>query len=606
MNLIEYIKSVLNRVIKGKNNEKVKRYTNKKSLSTVQGKRIEEYSEGINHAIEDVFDKYSAQIAPSFTEYIRRTGDVTMMLPTTRITSAETTNRLVHMKNVEDLATKIAEAKKLRVGLTKIIAGNHDLGHTPLGHESERWISDILEDLGIGYFRHNALGPERLINRYNIYDDIMKRIIKYYPELEKNEAEKKRIKRSLWLIFDGINSHNGEKTETEFIPNKHKTERDFREEVFKCFVIKDYDKTIVPATVEGCLIRLCDKISYIPYDMVDGIREGFIDEIDDEYISVLYKFGISRKEVDRCNTLKDYRLIIDKIQDALVEDVINNSSDSAIRMSLDTSKALHELRNINNRRILAHKLLKEDNEIYPVALKSLMERCSEIVERSGILQELEYSELSDKTTKELMIEYKGTPDEKFASYLTGMTRNEYDFIAKVVEQTEATSAREELEIAKKFVMENPNEGEYQGRPGFENKNARINSFIRYYREQYDSLEDKEKFNINVTEHDIRHASEYEETSLMPFDKKMSMLIAAKFISTLSDHELIRILQKTRTITSEQAQSLSRKYRDMGMDMIKEEEQMQPGFAELQKRQAEETKRIGIEAETKSMEKEEER
>lgn len=140
-------------------------------------------------------------------------------------------------------------------------------GHTFLGHSGEWWLSNVKEDYEMGYHSHNALGPQELIYRDQIYDEIVERIKTINPEIKPKELT--RIRRSLWLIFDGINSHNGEKTEIEFKPDSSKTEKDFEKELMTCFTNKGYDKGIVPATMEGCLFRICDKISYIPSDMVD-------------------------------------------------------------------------------------------------------------------------------------------------------------------------------------------------------------------------------------------------------------------------------------------------------------------------------------------------
>lgn len=54
-----------------------------------------------------------------------------------------------------------------------------------------------------------------------------------------------------------------------------------------CHCIEGYDRKLVPATPEAALMRLCDKISYIPYDMIDGLREGMIDRLDEEYMDIL-------------------------------------------------------------------------------------------------------------------------------------------------------------------------------------------------------------------------------------------------------------------------------------------------------------------------------
>lgn len=242
---------------------------NSQFLSVVQKKRLELYSE----KILKVLDKYADEIESVVDSYNGKSTEKTMMIKGLRKSSQDTTDRKKHMENVEGIAVEIAKLVGLNVGVTRIIARNHDIGHTFLGHSGEWWLSNVKEEYGMGYYTHNALGPQELIYHRKIYDKIIDRIHEFYPQIK--EKELSRIKRSLWLIFDGINSHNGEKTETEFIPNTSKNEAVFMEELMSCFTTNKFDKTIMPATIEGCLIRLCDKISYIPYDMVDRNTRGY-------------------------------------------------------------------------------------------------------------------------------------------------------------------------------------------------------------------------------------------------------------------------------------------------------------------------------------------
>ncbi len=248
--------------------------------STIQRARLENYAPMLLNVIEDLknLEQYTEEIESAIAPYNRKSTENTMMVKGLRKSSYRTTNRMTHQDNVAGIATQIAKKLGLNEGITRIMAEFHDIGHTFEGHSGEDWFSRIKEDYGKGYYYHNALGPQKLIYRDNIYDEILDRIQEFNPEIK--EKELRRIKRSLWLVFDGINSHNGEKTESEFIPNKQKTEKDFEDEVFYCFTQKGFDKTIMPTTMEGCLIRLCDKISYIPYDMADGLREGMIDKLD--------------------------------------------------------------------------------------------------------------------------------------------------------------------------------------------------------------------------------------------------------------------------------------------------------------------------------------
>lgn len=247
----------------GYRNESGRRFDNKVSVSKIQVKRLDNYYE----ELLAVLDQYANEIDSCILAYNRKAREETMMIRTIRSSSQDTINRKSHMENVEGIATEIAKILGLYEGVVRVMARNHDVGHTFFGHSGEWWLSDVKDNFGMGYYCHNALGPQQLIYYNNIYNEIIERIQAFYPEI--TEGELKRIKRSLWLIFDGINSHNGEKTETEFIPNTEKDEKMFLKELENCFTTKNFDKTIMPATLEGCLIRLCDKISYIPTDMVD-------------------------------------------------------------------------------------------------------------------------------------------------------------------------------------------------------------------------------------------------------------------------------------------------------------------------------------------------
>ena len=140
-------------------------------------------------------------------------------------------------------------------------------GHTFFGHGGEWYLSDAKEDCGIGVYTHSTLGPKELIYRYGIYYEIIERISAFNPEI--TDKELSRIRSSLWVIFDGISSHNGELSDSEIRPNFEKTEAEFEEEILRSHTEKGFDRKLMPATIEGSLIRMCDKMAYIPFDMVD-------------------------------------------------------------------------------------------------------------------------------------------------------------------------------------------------------------------------------------------------------------------------------------------------------------------------------------------------
>jgi len=83
-------------------------------------------------------------------------------------------------------------------------------------------------------------------------------------------------------------SHNGEIHETRLKPDRNKTFEILDEEIEKLYNING-NYQIKPFTLEGCLVRFVDTISYIGRDIEDAIILGFIrrDEIPDEIRSVL-------------------------------------------------------------------------------------------------------------------------------------------------------------------------------------------------------------------------------------------------------------------------------------------------------------------------------
>lgn len=556
-------------------------YINNRSKSAVQAKRLDNYSD----LLLDILEDYAEEIDSSIVPYNKKSVEETMMIKGLRKSSQETTNRKTHMENVEGIAVEIAKKLGLHIGTTRIIARNHDIGHTFLGHSGEWWLSNVKEDYGMGYYTHNALGPAELIYRQRIKEQILERIKEYNPNIK--ESELSRIAKSLWLIFDGINSHNGEKTESEFIPDKGKNEGKFLEELQGCFVKKGYDKTIMPATIEGCLIRLCDKISYVPYDMVDGLREGIIDEIDEEYAKVLTSLGISEEEIERCNIKRNYEPIARKLQIIFTKDVIQNSSKGKIKMSNGISKAMHELRNINNKRIVKYAVLQEDEATYPEAIRTLMKRFSSILLSSNNLQTL-YSADSDlEISKRLLQQYKGTPDEEFVRYVSEITPGEYEFTLDYITKATRQAIEDEQDQARQAVLSGK---DFLPSNQFKKKGARIQRYIKYYKAK--GITDDYSEEDKARDIDEEYARQMQPDAEYPnLKEKMALEFAARYLSTLNDFEFFNLLKSTNIITEEQARSLTRSYKGIGQEGLRKEVFVQEEFSEIMKSQEEETGKI---------------
>lgn len=175
--------------------------------------------------------------------------------------------RQTHTLEVSQTARTVARALKLNEDLVEAIALGHDLGHTPFGHAGEAALNAIHP----GGFRH-AEQSVRVV--------------------EVLEKEGKGLNLT-WEVRDGILNHRTAGS---------------------------------PSTLEGQVVRLCDKISYIHHDMDDSIRAGLLSE-DDIPITLRVVLGDTCRE--RLNTL-----IHDMVENSLGKDSIRQSPEMAEAMKL--------------------------------------------------------------------------------------------------------------------------------------------------------------------------------------------------------------------------------------------------------------------------------
>lgn len=137
--------------------------------------------------------------------------------------------RLTHTLEVSQIARTISRALNLNEDLTEAIALGHDLGHTPFGHTGERVIAKLLH----GGFKH--------------YEQSLRVVEK----LENNGSGLNLTD----LVRDGIRKHS--KGKGSIIPK---------------------DKTRLPVTLEGQVVRISDIIAYVNHDIDDALRAKMITE----------------------------------------------------------------------------------------------------------------------------------------------------------------------------------------------------------------------------------------------------------------------------------------------------------------------------------------
>lgn len=252
------------------------------------------------------------------------------------------THRVLHVQFVSKIARVIGRCLRLNEDLIEAIALGHDLGHTPYGHDGERFLNELCVEAGIGYFCHNAQS------------------VRFLMELERGGQGL-----NLTLqVLDGILAHNGEILNERLVPMTGKTAEQFLHEYESCFWVEDYSKNIYPMTLEGCLVRVCDIIAYIGRDIEDAITVGLISRTDLPR-SIVRVLGDSN----------------DRIINTLALDVIKQSyGQNYIGFSKDIYRALQDLKAFNYEQIYFHPLVKSQDRKIQGLFQSLFRRYVQDIE----------------------------------------------------------------------------------------------------------------------------------------------------------------------------------------------------------------------------------
>jgi len=229
------------------------------------------------------------------------------------------THRVLHVQLVSKIGRTIGRLLRLNEDLIEAIALGHDIGHTPFGHDGEKILSDICEIHGIGKFLHNIQSVRFL-----------------------QEIERKGKGWNLSLqVLDGILSHDGELHSQALEPKKDKSFHVLDDEMRRKGADPSLD--LWPMTMEGCVVRMADTISYIGRDIEDAIRLGLITRGDIP--------EVCRSVLGETNGTIVY---------SLVEDLIGNSLEKPyVCFSDRVGNALKILKEFNRERIYKNRKVKE-------------------------------------------------------------------------------------------------------------------------------------------------------------------------------------------------------------------------------------------------------
>jgi dGTPase len=164
--------------------------------------------------------------------------------------------RLTHTLEAAGIARTVARALGLNEDLTEAIGLGHDLGHPPFGHIGEEALDQALRERGGGEFRHNVHS------------------LRVVEVLERDGRGLNLTEQ----VRNGILNHTG---------------------------------PVKPATLEGRIVKLVDRVAYINHDIDDALRAGILEQSD-----------LPRAEIELLGPTGSKRI------DTLVTDIVERSSET--------------------------------------------------------------------------------------------------------------------------------------------------------------------------------------------------------------------------------------------------------------------------------------
>jgi dGTPase len=214
--------------------------------------------------------------------------------------------RLTHTLETAGISRTVARALRLNEDLTEAIALGHDLGHAPFGHTGEEALDTALVERFGRRFRHNEQS------------------LRVVEVLERDG-------RGLNLTAetrDGILRHTGDEE---------------------------------PATLEGRIVRLVDRVAYINHDIDDALRAGLLrpEDLPQEEIALLGSRGSRRI-------------------DTLVHDIVETSAEAGdIVQSDEVGQAMLSLRSFMFERVYLGPEAEQQRRLALATVRRIFDRLVE-------------------------------------------------------------------------------------------------------------------------------------------------------------------------------------------------------------------------------------
>jgi dGTPase len=320
----EVLKDIKRRLLAGERD----RFSPYATLSTQAVRRREEPEISEGHRENFPIDSDRILHSLAYSRYIDKT-QVFYLIKNDHIT-----HRVLHVQLVSKIGRTIGRLLRLNEDLIEAIALGHDIGHTPFGHDGERLLSDLSRKYGLNNFLHNVQG------------------VRFLEVIEKKGAG---CNLSL-QVLDGILSHNGEVHNHALRPDTGKDFIRFEEDIKK--LVENPEFSVWPMTLEGCVVRMADTISYIGRDIEDAIRLGLIkrNEIPENCC----------KRLGKTNGTIVYNLVEDLIFESLEKPYVSFSS--------EVSESLKRLKDFNQEFIYTNSKAKNQTKKLRLMFELLFEQ----------------------------------------------------------------------------------------------------------------------------------------------------------------------------------------------------------------------------------------
>jgi dGTPase len=340
------------------------------SGSAVRREKEDRYKSGYRQSFSLDTDRILHSLA--YTRYIDKTQVFSL------IKNDHITHRVLHVQLVSKIARTIGRFLKLNEDLIEAIALGHDIGHTPFGHDGERYLSSICFANGIGYFLHNVQSIQFL-----------------------DQVERKGHGWNLTLqVLDGILCHDGE-IHSQFLTADQEKSFDILSDITA--KKKEHPRLpLMPMTLEGCVVRMADSVAYIGRDLEDAIR-----------LNLLKRSDIPEKVVKVIGNTNG------TIVFNLVTDILENSFQQPyVAFSQHVSEALENLKRFNLEHIYLNPKIKRHASLVKDLFEYLFDKyLSDLIrgDESSTIFKSFMQNMSDKYIR------KHKPAEIVRDFISGMT-----------------------------------------------------------------------------------------------------------------------------------------------------------------------------------------